>query len=128
MKHYRQIFYASGGVLVLTLGILVFLVHQSGVEGRERYKMKAETLLKSTAELWVNQELEKLGIPYTYGGGKPVVESRTRRTVFAEDTIVVEVDSVKESKLLFTTWGLNAKSKYILLSKDSSICMLRKQW
>lgn len=128
MKHYRQIFYALIGVLVLTFGILVFLVYQSGVEGRERYKMKAESLLKFTAELWVHQEFEKLGIPYSSSGGEPVVESRIRRMVFAKDTIAVEVDSVKEAKLLFTSWALNARSKFILLLKDSSICVLGRQW
>lgn len=128
MKHYRQLFYALGGVLVLTLGILVFLVYQSGVEGRERYKMKAESLLKSTAELWVNHELDKLRIPYSFGGGEPAAQNGMRRMILADKEIAVKVDSVKESKLLFNSRALNAKSNLLILINDSSIFVLDKQW
>lgn len=128
MKQNRQTLFVLTGVLLLALGMLVFFVYQSGVENREGYKEKTETLLKSTAELWVNQEFEKLGVPYSSSGGEPVIKSRIRRRVSAKDTIVVEVDSVKEAKLLFTSWALNGKSKFLLLLKDSSICMLNKKW
>lgn len=128
MKQNRQTLFVLTGVLLLALGMLVFFVYQSGVENREGYKEKTETLLKSTAELWVNQEFEKLGVPYSSSGGEPVIKSRIRRRVFAKDTIVVEVDSVKEAKLLFTSWALNTKLNFLLLMNDSSICALGKQW
>ena len=71
MKRYRKISYVLGGILFLVVGMLAFQVYESGMEGRRICKQKAEFSLKSATELWANREFDKLGIPYSVGGGEP---------------------------------------------------------
>lgn len=127
MKYYRQILYVLGGILLLAIGMLAFQVYESGVEGRRICKQKAESSLKSTAELWVNQEFEKLGIPYSYGGGQPDEKDTKRRIVVAKGPIIVEVDSVKESRRLFT-WMLSGKVQCLFSISTPSIDLLNELW
>lgn len=128
MKHYRQILYALGGILLLALGMLVSQIYESGVEGRRVCKQKAEASLKSAAELWVNREFDKLGIPYSFSGGGQEVKSKKRRMMLAGGEIVVEVDSVKEVKRLLASWALGVKAKYLLLLGTPSVNFLNELW
>lgn len=128
MKHYKQILCVLGGVLVLTLGVLAYWVYQSGTEEQRKDKLKAEMLLKYAAETWVNQEFEKLGVPYSSGGGKGKAKSLKRRIVIAEGDFVVDVDSAKEEKCLFDSDMLNGKSNFLFLLGKPSIDGLNKQW
>lgn len=128
MKHYKLICYILGGALFLSLGTLIYRGYESGLEGRERCKQKAEASLKSAAELWVNREFDKLGIPYSSSGGEEKVKSKNRRMVLAEGEKVVEVDSVKEAKLLITSWVLSSKARILLLLNIPSVDLLNELW
>ncbi|KAA5423273.1 hypothetical protein F2Y70_21245, partial [Bacteroides cellulosilyticus] len=108
MKRYRKISYVLGGILFLVVGMLAFQVYESGMEGRRICKQKAEFSLKSATELWANREFDKLGIPYSVGGGEPNKESKQRRIVLAEGETVVAVDSIKEGKRLIASHSLSA--------------------
>ena len=85
MKRYRKISYVLGGILFLVVGMLAFQVYESGMEERRICKQKAEVSLKSATELWANREFDKLGIPYSVGGGEPNKESKQRRIVLADN-------------------------------------------
>ncbi|WP_259300947.1 hypothetical protein [Bacteroides oleiciplenus] len=128
MKHYRQILYALGGILLLALGMLAFQVYESGVEGRRVCKQKAEASLKSATELWVNREFDKLGIPYSFSGGEEKVKSKKRRMVLAEGEMVVAVDSIKERKRLISSWVLSSKARILLLFDTLSVDLLNELW
>lgn len=128
MKHYRQILYVLGGMLLLAIGMLAFQVYESGVEGRRICKQKAETSLKSATELWVNREFDKLGIPYSFSGGEEKVESKKRRMVLAEGEMVVAVDSIKERKRLISSWVLSSKARILLLLDTLSVDLLNELW
>lgn len=128
MKHYKLICYILGGALFFSLGTLIYRGYESGLEGRERCKQKAETSLKSAAELWVNREFDKLGIPYSFSGGEEKVKSKKRRMVLAEGEMVVEVDSLKERKLLITSWVLSSKARILLLLDTPSVDLLNELW
>lgn len=128
MKHYKLICYILGGALFFSLGTLIYRGYESGLEGRERCKQKAEASLKSAAELWVNREFDKLGIPYSFSGGEEKVKSKKRRMVLAEGEMVVEVDSLKERKLLITSWVLSSKARILLLLDTPSVDLLNELW
>lgn len=128
MKHYKLICYILGGALFFSLGTLIYRGYESGLEGRERCKQKAEASLKSAAELWVNREFDKLGIPYSSSGGEPDVKSKKRRLMLAEGEKVVEVDSVKEAKLLVTSWVLSSKAHVLLLLNTPSVDLFNELW
>ncbi len=128
MKHYQSILFALCGLLLLTLGMLVYQVYDSGMGGRERCKQEAELSLKSAAELWVNREFDKLGMPFYYEGGSPEAKSKRRRIVLAEGEFFVDIDSVKEAKRLFTSWMLGTKVNCLLLTNPSSVDILNESW
>lgn len=128
MKCYRSTICILGGLLVLVLVVLVYFVYESGTENQRKDKLKAEMLLKYAAETWVNKEFEKLGIPYSAGGGKGKVKSLKRRIVMAEGDFIVDVDSVKEEKCLFESYMLSSKSHFLFLLGNPSIDGLNEQW
>ncbi|MBD9091087.1 MAG: hypothetical protein EGQ20_00930 [Bacteroides oleiciplenus] len=128
MKRYKQILCVLGGLLVLTLGVLLYLVHKSGTEEQRKDKQTAEMLLKDAAVAWVSQELEQQGIPFSSGGGNDDVKSSKRRIVTAAGPLIVEVDSVKEEKRLLSSDLLASMVRYLLVPGNSSIDELNKQW
>ena len=128
MKHYQSILFALCGLLLLTLGILVYQVYDSGVGGRERCKREAELSLKSAAELWVNREFDKLGIPFYYEGGEPKTKNKVRRMVLAEGEFVVEIDSLKEVKRLTASWMLGLKTRVLFLLDTPPVLLLNELW
>lgn len=128
MKYDRYILCALWGALLLMVGTLAFQVHESGVEGRRMRKEKAEVALKSAAELWVNREFDKLGIPYSSKGGGSTMNSKKRRMVLAKEEIAVEVDSVKEAKRLFTSYVLGVKAGALFLLGTPAVDILNELW
>ena len=69
MKYYKQTLYILCGLLLTTVGLLVYSLYLSGVENQEKDKMTAEMLLKDAATAWVSQELEQQRIPFYSVGG-----------------------------------------------------------
>ncbi len=128
MKRYRQILSILVGFLLLAIAMLTFQVYKSGIEGRRVCKQKADVSLKSVAELWAYRELDKLETPYIYEGGEPKAKGKKRRMVLAEGKIVVEVDSVKEARKLFSSWGLSAKINALLLLSTPDVVLLNEMW
>ena len=94
MKRYRKISYVLGGILFLVVGMLAFQVYESGMEGRRICKQKAEFSLKSATELWANREFDKLGIPYSVGGGEPNKESKQRRIAVSYTHLTLPTNSL----------------------------------
>lgn len=128
VKHYRKISYVLGGILLFAVGMLAFQVYENGVEGRGICKRKAEASLKSVTELWANREFDKLGIPYSVGGGEPKEESKQRRIVLAEGETVVAVDSIKEEKRLIASHNLSAKVRFLFLVDKAAFSLLNELW
>ena len=128
VKHYRKISYVLGGILLFAVGMLAFQVYESGVEGRGICKREAEASLKSVTELWANREFDKLGIPYSVGGGEPKEESKQRRIVLAEGETVVAVDSIKEEKRLIASHNLSAKVRFLFLVDKAAFSLLNELW
>ena len=128
MKRYRKISYVLGGILFLVVGMLAFQVYESGMEERRICKQKAEVSLKSATELWANREFDKLGIPYSVGGGEPNKESKQRRIVLAEGETVVAVDSIKEGKRLIASQDLSAKVGFLFLVDKAVFSVLNELW
>jgi len=83
MKYYKQTLYILCGLLLTTVGLLVYLLYLSGVENQEKDKQTAEMLLKDAAVGWASQEFDKLGIPYSASGDKQVfyIEESKQRFV-----------------------------------------------
>lgn len=52
MKYYKQTLYILCGLLLTTVGLLVYLLYLSGVENQEKDKQTAEMLLKDAAVGW----------------------------------------------------------------------------
>lgn len=128
MKHYRQILFILCGLLLLSLGMLAFMIYESGMKGREHCKQEAEASLKSVTELWANREFDKLGIPFSYSGGEPSVKSKRRRMVMAEGEFVVELDSVKETKRLLNLYMLSANIRVSFMLGTPSVESLNELW
>lgn len=128
MKHYKQILCVLGGLLVLTSGALVYLVYKSGVEEQRKDKQTAEMLLKDAAMVWVSQEFERQGVPFSSEGGNSEMKSSRRRIVTAAGTLIVEIDSVKETKRLLSSDFLASMARYLFISGGSSIDEFNKQW
>ena len=119
MKRYRKISYVLGGILFLVVGMLAFRYMRVEWKNAEYVSKRAEVSLKSATELWANREFDKLGIPYSVGGGEPNKESKQRRIVLAEGETVVAVDSIKEGKRLIASQDLSAKVGFLIFGGQS---------
>ena len=128
MKYYKQTLYILCGLLLTTVGLLVYLLYLSGVENQEKDKQTAEMLLKDAAVGWASQEFDKLGIPYSAEGGNNEVKRSKRRTVTAAGVLIVEIDSVKEAKRLFSSDLLASMVHYLFKSSDLPIDELNELW
>ncbi len=128
MKYYKQTLYILCGLLLTTVGLLVYLLYLSGVENQEKDKMTAEMLLKDAATAWVSQELEQQRIPFYSAGGNNEEKISKRRIVTATGPLIVEIDSVKETKRLLSSDFLASMARYLLMSGVSSIDGLNEQW
>ena len=128
MKYYRQTCYVMWGFLLLTLGILTYQVFRSGLEGYEHCKQEAEHSLRTATELWINREFDKLGIPYSYGGGRLEVKSKKHPIVLVEGETAVAVESVKKGERLIASWILNSKARVLFLLNEISFSHLNELW
>ena len=128
MKYYRQTCYVMWGFLLLTLGILTYQVFRSGLEGYEHCKQEAEHSLRTATELWINLEFDKLGIPYSYGGGRLEVKSKKHPIVLVEGETAVAVESVKKGERLIASWILNSKARVLFLLNEISFSHLNELW
>lgn len=128
MKYYKQTLYILCGLLLTTVGLLVYSLYLSGVENQEKDKQTAEMLLKDAAVGWASQEFDKLGIPYSASGDKNEVKNPQRRMITATSTLVVNVDSVKEQKRLLSSDLLASMVCYLFKQSASSIDELNDQW
>ena len=128
MKYYKQTLYILCGLLLTTVGLLVYSLYLSGVENQEKDKQTAEMLLKDAALGWASQEFDKLGIPYSAEGGNNEVKRSKRRTVTATGVLIVEIDSVKEAKRLFSSDLLASMVHYLFKSSDLPIDELNELW
>ena len=116
------------GFLLLTLGILTYQVFRSGLEGYEHCKQEAEHSLRTATELWINREFDKLGIPYSYGGGRLEVKSKKHPIVLVEGETAVAVESVKKGERLIASWILNSKARVLFLLNEISFSHLNELW
>ncbi len=128
MKYYKQTLYILCGLLLTTVGLLVYSLYLSGVENQRKDKMTAEMLLKDAATAWVSQELEQQRVPFYSAGGSSEEKISKRRIVTATGTLIVEIDSVKEIKRLLSSDFLASMARYLLMSGVSSIDGLNEQW
>lgn len=81
MKYYKQTLYILCGLLLTTVGLLVYLLYLSGVENQEKDKQTAEMLLKDAAVGWASQEFDKL-------------EYHTQQVVINKSSILKKVSNV----------------------------------
>ena len=128
MKYYKQTLYILCGLLLTTVGLLVYSLYLSGVENQRKDKMTAEMLLKDAATAWVSQELEQQRVPFYSAGGSSEEKISKRRIVTATGALIVEIDSVKEIKRLLSSDFLASMARYLLMSGVSSIDGLNEQW
>lgn len=130
MKYYRQTLYALCGLLLLTVGLLVYLLYVSGTENQKKEKLTAEVLLKHCAGIWLESELAKEGIPqYSVDNGTKKERRTKRYLMLAEGGFTIEVDSLKDERSLFIPESSeNGCIRILFMIGKPSIKNLNRLW
>lgn len=130
MKYYKQTLYILCGLLLTTVGLLVYLLYLSGVENQEKDKQTAEVLLKHVAGIWLKCESEKWEIPfYSVGAGTKKKKRTKRHLVLSEGEFTVEVDSLKDERSIFIPeTSENSCIRTLFMIGEPSVEELNKLW
>lgn len=115
VKDYRHMLYLLGGVMLVMTIVLIIVICQSGYKGKKVAKDYAKEALRTVAEQAINEEYEKLNIPYFSSYKGKIADVKHRWVTTEKGKFMVDVDSLKESQALYSLEEIGSKFTFLIL-------------
>lgn len=126
-RKYKVVMAIVWGISVVILTLLwIDEAYDNGMKRHIENKIYTKQSLCNVAELVVNHEFDKLGIPYSVSGGS--VPRTTRRAINEKGTFDVRIDSLKERQSLYSLKHIGLKAYSLVDFGDFPLDMLMDSW